>query len=277
MQQVRKWEVREVRMQVRRLLLVFARVVVGPGARGIQALAALLDHANAWLSEPYYRYQPNPGRKNARRRASSTRSRLDAIEADIPKAAHNVLDIGCNTGFMAVELSEGRLVLGTEASGALVSTAQHSARALGCRTVTFMQHVLTPESVKQLPTFDVVLFLGVWHHLPKTHSLEDSVGILADIWRRTNMVLYFEAGYGPVESVRHHLGLNSATGDTLSVYEYLLNFTCPGGTISEIGQFTEGESRTDSRLSVRPVYSVKRAATRLPENPGHPIQGKTHG
>lgn len=239
----------------------------------MRALAALLDHANAWLSEPYYRYQPNPGRKSARRRAASTLSRLDAIEGDIPEAAHNVLDIGCNTGFMSVGLSEGRLVVGTEASEALVATANNSVWTRGYRTVTFMHHLLTPESVKQLPTFDVILFLGVWHHLPKSHSLEDSVGILAEIWQRTNMVLYFEAGYGPAESVRHHLGLSSATGDTASVYEDLLKFSCPGGTISEIGQFTEGESRADSRLSVRPVYSVKRAAAPLAENPGNPIDG----
>ena len=262
-----------MRTHIRAFLLVLAKAVVGPVRRGLRALTALLDHANAWLSEPYYRYQPNPGRKSARRRAASTLTRLDAIRGDIPKAANSVLDIGCNTGFMSLGLSEGRLVLGTEASEALVATANNAARALNFSTVTFMHHLLSPESVKLLPTFDAVLFLGVWHHLPKSHSLEDSVGLLAEIWQRTNMVLYFEAGDGPAESVRHYLGLGPATGDTTSVYEHLLRFACPGATISEVGQFTEGESRRNQRLSVRPVYSVKKAAADLVENLGGPVRG----
>ncbi len=246
---------------IRRIIQLLANVTVRPLAHFVRRSADLLDHADARLTEPYYRYQPNPGRERARRRTESTLSRLGAIQSHIPESARSVLDIGCNTGFMSVSLSAERLVVGTESSKKLVATATNSARSMNCGNVAFIHHVLTPDSVKDLPVFDAVLFLGVWHHLPKSHSLEESVSILSELWQRTNVVLYFEAGDGPAELLRQYLNLKKVDA-TSYLYRTLLDHTCPGSLISEIGAFSEGESRRQKRLSQRPVFSVTRVDAR---------------
>lgn len=83
----------------------------------------------------------------------------------IPKGAR-VLDVGCGTGSVSVHLVGN-------AAGSLVGVEPNEARAARARErgIDARTGILTPALIKELGTFDVVVFADVLEHLPDPYAM----------------------------------------------------------------------------------------------------------
>ncbi|MEM3104718.1 MAG: methyltransferase domain-containing protein [Candidatus Bathyarchaeia archaeon] len=115
-----------------------------------------------------------------------------------------VLDLGCSGGYFSFRLSESaRYVLGVDADEEIIKRNIEIAEKQGYRNVTFIHAMITPELIESLPSFDVTLFLSVFHHMltaseaydwNKGYAADQALRVVATLREKTN-VLVFEMGY----------------------------------------------------------------------------------
>ena len=92
------------------------------------------------------------------------------LHADL-RPDDDVLDLGCAEGLITMEVAQTvRRIHGVELKQDRIDAANEIAQQRGIKNVTFQC-----ASVADLPleprSFDVVLFLGVFQHLPREHKL----------------------------------------------------------------------------------------------------------
>jgi SAM-dependent methyltransferase len=102
------------------------------------------------------------------------------------------LDIGCNTGYFASEISKLRIFtigLESELKNVIVSESQYKLPNL-----VFKHFKLDKDSVAILPQADIILFLSVFHHLVKYYGQNESVAVLEKLASKCKSHFYFETG-----------------------------------------------------------------------------------
>lgn len=219
-------------------------------------------------SSSQYLYQPIFKYKDAKRRQLSTFQRWEAIESAIQNISKSnekmaALDIGCNMGFFTFNLAQkGFFCLGVDGESELcqfnneVELLNKGKQASGDGVAVFTQFILDKTSIDSLPSFDVILFLGVWHHITKTHTLVESQEILSKLYNKCNKIMIFESGYGPIE--RYQVEAKSKMEKDEWMYQCLKE-CCPGSEINILGEFESrdaGAGKPDG--DTRPMYSVKK-------------------
>lgn len=124
----------------------------------------------------------------------------------------------------------------------------------------FTNYIINKTTIDSLPSFDVILFLGVWHHITKSHTLDESKEILSKLYNKCNQIMIFETGYGPIE--RYKIQAKSKTEKDEWVYQCLQE-CCPESKISVLGEYKERDASPGKpEDATRPMYSVtKRTVT----------------
>jgi hypothetical protein len=180
-------------------------------------------------------YQPVPwiGRQSAPR-ASGTVSRWAAIREQVRECqVGTAVDLGCNTGYFVVRLSqEGIRVVGIDSSSRHLRTLKYVTRRAGLKQLGIMDLRITPETIALIPAADAILCLAMWHHMVKRWGVPAAEEMLRVIWKRAGRVLFFEAGGAEMPSEEYSLGME---GDSRSYYEEVLGRCCIGGRIVHLG------------------------------------------
>lgn len=89
--------------------------------------------------------------------------RWDLIQDCVEPNDSNILDIGCAEGVLTSRFADaGLFAIGIDKSIMRLSSAQRKNRLN--EGVGFMQYEINPDTIQQLPEFDIVLLLTVYHH-----------------------------------------------------------------------------------------------------------------
>lgn len=206
-----------------------------------------------------FMYQPLPwiGQKSLRRE-QSTLERWKAMEARLPEEPGFALDIGCNMGFFTFKLAEkGYFAWGIE-TAEFQDISNYVVKKTGLTNAVFSSAKLTPDNVGRLPPVDVVLFLGVWHHMAKVYDFETTKMILSTLYQKTNKVLFFETGSSVMKRYPF-IKYSSVEGksDTESWLIGLIGEACPGSRIENIGKFQERDAiGVMPKLGMRSIYAI---------------------
>lgn len=96
------------------------------------------------------------------------RLRHVALEAAEIKPGESVLDIGCGPAYYLDRLPSGITYHGFDTSAPYLDWAR---RKFGDRA-TFHNGIFDTEAAKELPRFDVVLMLGLLHHVDDKHATD---------------------------------------------------------------------------------------------------------
>lgn len=141
-------------------------------------------------------YQPLPALDRAAdHRDESTLARWRAIEQELGDFRGSALDIGCNLGFFTLALAErGCLAVGVENERLVHRVCQLQAAILDRSEATFIRGLLDLRLCRNLPRFDVTLFLSVFHHIVREQGLEPATEIARLLLDKTTKVLFFETG-----------------------------------------------------------------------------------
>jgi len=133
-------------------------------------------------------YQPLL-QKNGKR---ISEDRWKKISQHISKDASLCLDIGCNTGYFAHEISKmGIFTIGmdTELKNIIFANSQYTTLNL-----VFKNYNLNRESVQFLPDSDVIILLSVFHHLVKYNGKEEALEMLKTLASKCKKQMFFETG-----------------------------------------------------------------------------------
>ncbi|HEX4078389.1 MAG TPA: class I SAM-dependent methyltransferase [Rhizomicrobium sp.] len=150
------------------------------------------------LVESFCQYQPLEvgGQKRSNGdRECELRWRL--IEKALVRCeANTLLDLGCAEGFFVrrVATEKGWFCLGVDGDIRRVTVAQSAVLLDNVRGTAFAYSLLTPEFVRRLPCFDVVLFLSILHHVMIEHGIEYAQNMMGAIRSRTCVRLIFDMG-----------------------------------------------------------------------------------
>ncbi len=117
--------------------------------------------------------------------------RWEAIRVELDKADRSFLDIGCNDGQLTEAVADlGVMSFGFEANREIAERA--AIRLAGAERVAIMNHALTPETVGDLPLFDVVACLSVHHQWHVTYGATLARELLCSVARLAKRKMFFE-------------------------------------------------------------------------------------
>jgi len=198
-------------------------------------------------------YQPLPWIGLAsRKRQESTLKRWEFMEPLVPDELGSAIDIGCNLGFFALKLAEkGHFAFGVDRSEDCIAIAQYAQRKTGMNNCSFAMFSATAESVRTLPVVDVTVFFSVWHHWIREFGMETATEMGAEVWRKTNKIMFFESGED------HELESLGVTEEPATWVEKQLELWCSGAEIKRIGKTGRGtHHRGDEKP--RTLFAVMR-------------------
>lgn len=108
----------------------------------------------------------------------------------------SLLDVGCNAGMLTrAAADQGLFAIGIDQLQVAIDSARK--RNSGSGSLTFMCHSLSPENIGNLPMFDVVTFLSVYHQWVSKWVEGDAAEMLASLLSRTRRVFFFETAAVP--------------------------------------------------------------------------------
>lgn len=132
------------------------------------------------------------------------RHRLESIRSHVDFRDKSVLDLGCSGGYFSFSIaSEAKQVLGVDGDPEVIRQNVALAREKGIENVKFLEASLTRRFISDLPEYDIVLFLSVFHHMLGASDAYDwnpealrgeAFEALGEI-RKKARVLVFEMGY----------------------------------------------------------------------------------
>jgi len=124
-------------------------------------------------------------------RAEGTDKRWKLILSNIRPGDRNLLDLGCNLGLLARRAADaGLLTLGVDVDDRLIRKARSRHRRVP--NLSFMCLELNPETIKDLPEFDITLCLSVHHYWARHYGLEKSWEMMSTLLAKTRSRLFFE-------------------------------------------------------------------------------------
>jgi SAM-dependent methyltransferase len=133
----------------------------------------------------------------------NSNARLDMIEKNVDFNDKTVLDLGCSGGFFSFSLAKkAKSITAIDANQDMINRNREIADRLGCKNIEFRYSHINPESLKELPKYDVVLFLSVFHHIiasSDTYEWNDESGVesaqeVLDTVSKLGSVYIFEMG-----------------------------------------------------------------------------------
>ena len=167
--------------------------------------------------------------------ALSERSQL--FDRAVDDRAFSLIDIGCNLGdFTAHYARRGLWCVGVDSSRELIEEARHRYRDVA--NCAFMISHIDPESVRQLPEFDIVLLLSVHHHWLSAHGPSVAGEMLRDIVSRAKMTVVFESSSRNVRFGTYRPGVTDNDPASVIAYheQYLGEYVADLATVERLGK-----------------------------------------
>lgn len=171
-----------------------------------------------------------------------TEVRRELIRDHVPPSASSALDIGCNQGvFTATLAKEGLFTIGVERDEMSLLSAQNDYRF--DEGVAFMKYDISPETISDLPSFDIVLLLTVYHWWWREFGWERAEDMLRELVDGSE-ALFFEL---PKKSLSHPEFSPSSEASVVDEFEEYFRYVVGDSvevTCAEIVDY-EGGDRKD--------------------------------
>ncbi len=156
-----------------------------------QPLAVSLDYHPTHRSRPWH-----GGRR--------VENRLRAITGAVDFDGKSILDLGCNGGYFSFAVAAAaERVVAVDGEAELIRLNQAKQAELGITNIDFQHALITPEFIDNMPNFDIILFLSVFHHMLcasqahdwNTQSERSNAMEVIRKLRGKSKILVFEMGY----------------------------------------------------------------------------------
>lgn len=143
-------------------------------------LRTLKKTARILRLKPYYQEQ----------RSGVFDERWTLLSSRLSQNDRSLIDVGCNIGqFTAAAAARGMFAIGIDAFEEVAARARHVHRNV--QNLGFVWSEFGPESVKLLPSVDVILCLSVHHYWSRVHGEEVSWQMIGELAKRAGK-LFFE-------------------------------------------------------------------------------------
>lgn len=132
------------------------------------------------------------GKSHQRKFLGRAEQKWRLIESELGPPG-SLLDIGCNEGYFTLQAAEkGWCAWGVERLDGTVAYARRAAEARGLDTALFFNGALTPEAVRCMPRFDVILFLSSYHDFHHAYGGQRAFALFDDLLRVCRRKMLFE-------------------------------------------------------------------------------------
>ena len=122
-------------------------------------------------------------------------SRLKAIKQNI-NLNFNILDLGCNNGFFLFKLLHPNSIgLGIDNDRNSIIIAKATANLKNIQNISFLNIDINIEHINNIPNFNTVIFMSVFHHLVYNLGKDTAIKILEIICKKTDKNLIFDTGH----------------------------------------------------------------------------------
>lgn len=126
--------------------------------------------------------------------ARDCKNRLKVIKKNI-NLKSNILDIGCNNGFFLFNLlDKDSIGLGIDSDRNSIIISNSTSFLKNKKNISFLNINIHSKNIKNIPSYDTILFMSVFHHLVYNLGKEESLKILKLICQKTNENLIFDTG-----------------------------------------------------------------------------------
>jgi hypothetical protein len=187
-------------------------------------------------TSPSLDYHPLPwlGKEHGQR-VGGTESRWRVIETVVDELPiGSAVDVGANVGWFSISLAKrGIPTLAIEREPKFFRTLLYARSRLDLDDLSVLITSLDEHNLAAVPKSDLMLFLSVWHHLVKAHGYEAAVGLLSQLWARTEQVMFFDTGE---KELPPDYGLPSLDPTAEVVLSDMLKRACPEGTVVRYGR-----------------------------------------
>jgi SAM-dependent methyltransferase len=117
-------------------------------------------------------------------------------------SASSMLDLGCAEGYFILKAAQqGCVALGVDGDLRRLTVANDVALLQEIQGAGFVYAQITPEFVRKLPQFDVVICLSLLHHIMGIYGIDHARELMQAIKTRTRLKLVFDMG----QSSENHL------------------------------------------------------------------------
>lgn len=168
--------------------------------------------------------------------------------------AKSVIDIGCAEGFYVLQAAKecNCVSLGVDADVRRLSMAQAQLASEKIMPAGFLYAVINNEVLKKMPSFDVVIFMSVMHHMMSVQGKEYCMNFLKRLRARLGKVMIFEMGQSD-ETVNAWAGKLPDMGS--NPHEWIKNFllSCRFSKVIKIGESDSyGKDKNRAIFKVEP-------------------------
>lgn len=194
-------------------------------------------------------YQPLFKAKSNKLLTRACADRWNAFSSHLPKKPTPVLDVGCNIGYFSFKCAEqGRFVFGVDSHISNITICNAIKSKTAMNNSIFIKQFVDDKFIAQLPDFDVIIHLSVFHHWVKQHGLDKAKLMMKDLTQNTSC-LVFETGQSTEKGSQWEMVL-AFMGEAPE--QWIENFLKDLGfqSIENIGTFATGLTQIERFLFV---------------------------
>lgn len=121
--------------------------------------------------------------------------RIDLIISSVGEMSGSYLDVGSQLGYFVFKMSEkGFFSMGIESERYAYSYSNSLKVINENENVVFMNKSIDNDNIKDIPSFDVVSIMNVFHHLVYFLGFDNADIVMRELYNKTNKILFFETG-----------------------------------------------------------------------------------
>ena len=130
-----------------------------------------------------------------RRHRGGTKERIENILNLIDVKDKTILDLGCSVGGMSFGMfqNNAKYVLGIDYDKESIDVANEVKNKYKCQKTEFINNEITIEIVKELPEFDIILWLSQWMWSIKQRGLEYAKELLFEVSKKGKVMIFESA------------------------------------------------------------------------------------
>lgn len=207
--------------------------------------------SKAWIIEKMFTYS---GSEYQRDRFSKEKFAMIADKIDCD-AIGNVLDVGCNEGYITAEFAKlGKFCVGVDTGPLFLNQVLTNVNAsFKNSTAAYGVFSIGEDNVQNLPNFDLILLLSVHHQLVNLHGDEYAKSVVKKLIEKSNR--YFVIEFAATASKYGYTEPQFEDNDEASIKNYAenwissLNVDRNATYIGKNREHTDGVEREPYRFS----------------------------
>jgi hypothetical protein len=193
----------------------------------------------------------NPERDYQKTRRAGTGERWVLIQSRIDGCG-SLLDVGCSSGLLtSLAAGFGCLAIGVDSNWKVLAKAHKRCRPY--LSLAYLHFVVTPQTVEQLPTCDVVLCLSIYHQWHAKFGHEGAQHILRTLGSKAQRRMFFEPPSGQSKYGAQPPAITDRDERSITAY----NLEMPGGLFGRENVELLGGTRGGRSESYRYLFTVQ--------------------